>query len=213
MKKGKFEHSPIEPAHYMHVRLQEDLFNIYSTIRENIQHEIDVAFDQIARQIGSVVATSIPVRMKFDKEGIISGGVIIDNEQLQNTVFEEFLSEPLARMGKMQFPKQIQEGEYVIYLFWFEALKLKLHTDWVEPAHYKRVTKFDQLKSGKLMESVQSKERVFVKSEVIEPVHWFDKGILIASEEAILINVIDEVYPELNLVEKISKIRALQSKR
>jgi hypothetical protein len=43
--------------------------------------------------------------------------------------------------------------------------------------------------------------------EVMEPVHWFDPGIAIDPEEAVLISVIDEVYPELRLADRIRTYR------
>ena len=98
----------------------------------------------------------------------------------------------------------IDEGEYKIYLFWFEALKLKIRTDWIEPAHYERVTSF---KYSDLIESGKIRERKPVKPDVTEPVHWFDPSIQTSINEVILISVIDEIYPELRLVDKISSFR------
>jgi len=46
-----------------------------------------------------------------------------------------------------------------------------------------------------------------VGPEVLEPAHWFDPVFTPPIEEAIMITVIDEIYPELRLIEKIASIR------
>jgi hypothetical protein len=211
--KKLFDPSPIEPAHPALVKLQEDLYRIYSHIRGNFQKEIDIAFDYASNQIGFVVVTSIAVTMNLDKGGTVSGVIVTDDKQLQDTVFIKALSKPLAMMKEKKFPKEIQPGQYHLYLFWYEALKLKLRTDWIEPAHLRVITPFDKLKFGSIAELQKSRERIAVKPEVIEPVHWFDPWIKIDPEEAILINVIDEVYSDLRLIEKISKSRSRQFTR
>jgi hypothetical protein len=40
-----------------------------------------------------------------------------------------------------------------------------------------------------------------------EPAHWFDPRIKISMEEAVLIEAIDEVYPELKLTERVASTR------
>jgi hypothetical protein len=210
MRKVEFDHSPIEPVHPVQVRLYEDLLQIYSFIREKFQLEIDKAFDSVASQIGFVIATSIEVGMKFDKGGTVSGIIIVEGRQFRDTVIEKALSKPLKMIADTQFPDKIRQGEYSLHLFWFDALKIKLRTDWVEPAHHRGISHLERLKFRDLIKPELSKERVAVKPEVIEPVHWFDPGYRISADEAILVSVIDEVYSELGLVERISKIRATQ---
>jgi hypothetical protein len=46
----------------------------------------------------------------------------------------------------------------------------------------------------------------------MEPAHWFDPGRAIAFEEAALISVIDEVYPELRLVDRVAAYRQVARK-
>jgi hypothetical protein len=46
-----------------------------------------------------------------------------------------------------------------------------------------------------------------VRPEVREPAHWFDPGVVIAIEDAVVISAIDEVYPELRLAERIAADR------
>ena len=43
-----------------------------------------------------------------------------------------------------------------------------------------------------------------VRPEVQEPAHWFNAGVTLAMEEELLISVIDEVYPELRLAERVA---------
>jgi hypothetical protein len=43
-----------------------------------------------------------------------------------------------------------------------------------------------------------------------EPAHWFDPGVLINEAEQVMIVALDEVYPELRLVERISASRLEQ---
>jgi hypothetical protein len=50
-------------------------------------------------------------------------------------------------------------------------------------------------------------ELALVRPEVREPAHWFDPRIAIAPEEAVLISVIDKVYPELRLMDRIASFR------
>jgi hypothetical protein len=44
---------------------------------------------------------------------------------------------------------------------------------------------------------------------VQEPAHWFHPALAIPVEDQILISVIDEVYPELRLAERVSLTRQL----
>ena len=46
-----------------------------------------------------------------------------------------------------------------------------------------------------------------VPSEVHEPVHWFDPSRVLATKEKLVITAIDEVYPELQLVNRLSATR------
>jgi hypothetical protein len=92
--------------------------------------------------------------------------------------------------------KGVSPGKYQLYLVWYSALKLKLRKDWLEPVHYLR---------EELAESVSGAARV--RPEVQEPAHWFVPSATLAPEEKVLISVIDEVYPELRLAERIANTR------
>lgn len=84
---------------------------------------------------------------------------------------------------------------------------MKLQCDWCEPAHFLPNEKLlDYFRFGFRPELVK-KAPIEVKWEMREPAHWFDPGILIADEEAVLISVIDEVYPDIRLTDRISNYR------
>jgi hypothetical protein len=113
---------------------------------------------------------------------------------LQGTLFDRELTPVIELLCDDPVPVFTEAGTHQLYAFWFEALKLKLGTDWVEPAHYRaeRIARWPERE---------------VMWEVMEPVHWFDPGTVIGQEEAVLISVIDEVYPELRLADRVSYYR------
>ena len=118
-------------------------------------------------------------------------------EHLKGTLFDDAITKAL---GDLQF-KGLAEGRYQIYVLWYDALRLKLHADWMEPAHF-GVDRFG-LAAG------ISKAAV-VRPEVMEPAHWFDRGWALTVEEAVLISAIDVVYPELGLGSQIAAYRQKQ---
>jgi len=217
MNTAKFEGSPVEPAHPMQIRLQESLLQIYGQLRAKFQTDIDRAFDLASSQIGFVVTTTLPVSMNVKKDGSIDGPISIDSKQFKGTVFEKTLAEPFEKILKTPFSKKVQPGLYRIYIFWFEALKLKLRTDWIEPAHFERGSILERLRYidwrrfiplGEIPVKPEVMEPAHpVGPEVLEPAHWFDPVFTPPIEEAIMITVIDEIYPELRLIEKIASIR------
>jgi hypothetical protein len=69
---------------------------------------------------------------------------------------------------------------------------------WKEPVHFR---------PGEIAASIQGELASRYAGRVGghgEPVHWFDPGYVIAAEEAVLINSIDEVYPELQLANRVA---------
>lgn len=188
----------VEPAHPGVIKLHDDLFTIYTLLRRQYQGAIDSAFDSVSRQIGFVVTTTLPVVLDVGEKGVRS--ISVGAEHLKGTIFErEFLEalNPLVS-GKPQPDPWVPEGTYSLYLIWFAALKLKLRTDWMEPAHFFR---------GGLITPTRVESATRVRPEVMEPAHWFDPGRAIAVDEAALISVIDEVYPELRLVDRVAAYR------
>lgn len=199
----KFDYSPIEPAHPMQVKLQEYLLDIYKVIRERFQNKIDKAFDRVSSQIGYVLTTAVPVVLSIDGKGKIKDEIKIEGRQLKGTMFEKALQDTLAEIQKTDFPKRIEAGDYRIYIFWLDALKLKLRTDWIEPAHYRRFGQLERLRN--VYQPGVSAEAV--KPEVQEPVHWFDPWMKLPVEELVLVSVIDEVYPELRLIDRVRSFK------
>ena len=185
-----------EPAHPTLVKNYDDLINIYRVIREKYQTEIDKAFDSVARQIGFVVTTTIPVVAHVEAGGAVKTSV--DAAHLKGTLFEAVVK-PLAEMRSLP----AQPGQYHFYLLWFDALRLKLRADWMEPAHFFRQNLAYQARAQATATQVKP------GPGPQEPAHWFDPGLAIAAEEAILISAIDEVYPELRLASQISAYREI----
>ncbi len=187
-----------EPAHPAVIRLYDGLIQLYRIMRER-QSEIDTAFDRVAAQIGFVVTTTLPVRVEVAEEGAVKKADF-DSDALRGTIFEKeagFLKE-LTRKPL----KGVPAGTYRFYLIWYEALKLKLRRDWLEPVHVIQAV-LGSITSQRTGTSASA----LVRPEVREPAHWFDPGVAIAIEDAVVILAIDEVYPELRLTERIAADR------
>ncbi len=186
----------VEPAHPAVVQQFDDLRDIYKVLRESLQADIDQAFDKIARQIGFVVTTTVPVTMEVGEGGKI-GQVALSSRNLDGTIFEREFAPIFKKIsGKSLGRSKVAGGNYQLILIWFDALKLKLKHDWVEPAHFRGIR------------TEIAEEAIKVRPEVQEPAHWFDAGIALALEEELLIDVIDEIYPELRLADRVAIGRA-----
>jgi hypothetical protein len=187
----------MEPAHPGIIRLYDELIQIYREMRQQ-QEKIDAAFDRAAAQIGFVVTTTLPVRIEVKEGGGVKGAEL-DGDTLRGTIFEKEVGPFVTGLKERKF-KGVPAGSYRYYLIWYDALRLKLRRDWMEPAH---------VLQGVLNRFVaqQATVSVAVRPEVREPAHWFDPGIAIAIEDAVVISAIDEVYPELRLAERIAADR------
>jgi hypothetical protein len=213
MAEMRFPPVPPEPAHPMVVTLHDDLVALYTHIRDGYQARIDEVFDRVSREIGFVVTTALPYTFEVG-DGRVKGIIIV--EGLQGTLFDRELTAALKPLYDDPVPVDITDGSYMLYLFWFQALRLRLRTDWMEPAH--RRVRVDPekirwakewLKHREMVKKVEELEMdIFVRPRPWEePAHWFDPGIMIAAEEKVLISVIDEVYPELDLADRVSQYR------
>lgn len=187
-----------EPAHPGVIRLYDDLIQVYKNMRGQ-QEKIDAAFDAVAAQIGFVVTTTLPVRLEVAENGTVKD-IRFDSEALRGTLFDTKLSGFLK--GLTEKMSGVPAGTYRFYLIWYDALRLKLHRDWLEPVHVVQGL-LSYLTAGPATEAVSA----LVRPEVMEPVHWFDPGVQIAVEDAVVISAIDEVYPELRLAERIAADR------
>lgn len=184
-----------EPAHSVVVKRFDDLVVLYKYLREDLQALIDKTFDKVARQIGFVVATTLPVTVEAGKGGKVTE-VKLGTAYLEETIFANEFAPVFRTLKENGFGRaKVATGSYQLIFIWYDALKLKLKHDWMEPAHFQPV--------GTEIAS-KSAAQVKVRPEVQEPAHWFDAGITLDAEEELLISVIDEVYPELKLVDRVA---------
>jgi hypothetical protein len=185
----------VEPAHPGIIKLHDDLVALLTHVRDKYQNAIDKAFDEISRQIGFVVTTTAPLVLEVGKGGKITA-VRMGAENLKGTIFERGFGEILKPLTADQLPS-VAEGKYRVQLIWLAALKLRLPCDWCEPAHIPGLTRF----------RAASSVGVFDFSP-IEPAQWFDPNLLVSVEDAVLIHALDQVYPQLRLIDRIGQIRA-----
>jgi len=187
----------VEPAHPGIIKLHDDLVTILTRVRDKHQVAIDKAFDHVSRQIGFVVTTTLPVVLEVSEGGkVAKDGVKMGAKNLQETIFSSGFKGVFEPMMAEQF-SSVAAGTYRLQLIWLAALKLRLPCDWCEPAHLAAVENF----------RLASQAAVFDFGPV-EPAQWFDPGLLVSVEEAVLIHALDSVYPQLRLIERIGQIRA-----
>ncbi len=178
----------VEPVHNYHIEMYEVLVSLYTYIKEKYQSKIDAAFDRASKEIGFVVATSLPATIEIGSNKTVKN-VSFSAENLKGTIFErQVLNEALAL--KKDKISGVRAGTYEIKLLWLEALKIKIKTDWVEPAHFRS---YDRLFSVKRKE---------LDPYVHEPVHYYP-GLELDVEAQLLAHVLDEVYPELKIADRI----------
>jgi hypothetical protein len=204
----------VEPAHPMVLKYRDDLLAIYRLIRDKFQQPVDDTFDKVAREIGYLVTTTLPLSIEVAKGGNIKS-IELGAEYLKGTIFEKSFAPVFKKMAGMDAEKgfKVTEGAYQIYLIWFDALKLRLRTDWIEPAHFRDylqlrerfrdVFRFDWIEPAHVV--LGGAAPSVVDPNVIEPAHF--KPTPDPWREKVLIAVIDEVYPELQLIERISKLK------
>ncbi len=185
----------MEPAHPMLVRQFDALVALYRVIKEVGQRRLDEAFDRASQQIGFVVTTTLPATCTVTEGGKIER-FELTGTNLQGTVFHREISPVLQELGKRPLAG-IAAGAYPLLLVWHEALKLKLKADWLEPAHFLR---------PRLPLAVEAAAAKGLP-EVREPAHWFDAGVVFDETEQVMIAALDEVYPELNLAERVAVAR------
>ncbi len=193
----------VEPAHPKIIKYREDLLAIYQLIKEKYQTKIDAAFDLASKQIGFVVASTLPCKIEVD--GGMVKAVSLGAENLKGTVFERELMPVLKGLNGEKLITVVA-GTFNVYLLWFSALKLKLSNEWIEPAH--------QAASliGQPLQGALSANTIEMIWSAIEPAQFFEGGQIISSEQAVLLSVIDEVYPELRLTQRMTQIGAKYAK-
>lgn len=189
----------VEPAHPVLVERYADLVEIYRFFKEAIQPRVDEIFDRVSKQIGFVVTTTLPVRLQFGEGGKIEK-VEFAAKNLQGTLFEKEFVAVFKEISGKKLGK-VAAGSYKLFLIWHEALKLKLKTDWIEPAHFRKIP-------GIQVQPAVSEELANqLNPGIREPAHWFDAGIALDREDEILIAAIDEVYADLRLASRVAVSR------
>ena len=118
----------------MVVKLYSDLVAIYRFVKDNYQKEIDAAFDKASQQIGFVVTTTVPVMLEVGEGGAIKS-LSMGSECLKSTALEKEIMVVFDAKKKGENKINVSAGVYNLALFWYEAVKLRLRTDWMEPAH------------------------------------------------------------------------------
>jgi hypothetical protein len=191
-----------EPAHPGVIKLHDDLVNIYKVIREAYQESINATFDLLSRQIGFVVMTTLPVTLKVAAK---EGSVALAADNLRGTLFEEAFLKVLNGLPQ-KVQGKVAAGTYKAYLIWYDALKLKLHTDWMEPAHLHWL---EPAHVAPGLGEALTARRAAIGPGVHEPAHWFDPAFSLEVEESLAISAIDLVYPELRLVERVRAARQI----
>lgn len=204
-----------EPAHSMVIRHHDDLVAIHRVVRDTFQARIDEAFDRVSQQIGWVVAMTLPVTLVAAKGKVRS--LELGGPQLKGTLFEKEVAPILAEIAKAGFPP-LEAGEpldgrtaadptpqpalvgYDFRLIWARALRVRLRTEWLEPAHFRPWL-----------------EPAHIRRPWIEPAHWLldphpDPWRLHPAfepwRERVLVAVLDEVYPELQLAARLADMKA-----
>lgn len=241
-----------EPAHSMLVRHHDDLVAIHRVIRETFQPRVDEAFDRVSQQIGWVVAMTIPVTLTAAKGKVRS--VELAAEHLKGTLFEKEMGGLVAEMAKADFPL-LKNGDpilacaatepvpepakrakdptpeparvaYDFRLIWANALRVKLRTEWLEPAHFRPWLEPAHqgrpwLEPAHFGDWWRRRWRIPGR-DWLEPVHWvlephpdpWREGPLPDPwKERVLVSVLDEVYPELQLIERVASLKGMLRRR
>jgi hypothetical protein len=204
-----------EPAHSVLIRHHDDLVAIHRVIRDTFQARIDEAFDRVSQQIGWVVAMTLPVTLVASKGRVRS--IELCGEQFKGTLFDKETGPILAEIAKAPFPPLEAGGPvdghaaadptpqpaavaYDFRLIWAGALRVRLRTEWLEPAHFRPWL-----------------EPAHIRRPWIEPAHrvldphpdpWRVHPAFEGWRERVLISVLDEVYPELQLAARVADLKA-----
>jgi hypothetical protein len=124
----------VEPAHPMVIKLFDDLVIIYRFVKDTYQKDVDAAFDRASKQIGFVVTTTVPVMLEVGEGGAVKS-LSMGSECLKGTALEKELLMVFDSKILGGHKINVSPGVYNMALFWYDALKLKLKMDWMEPAH------------------------------------------------------------------------------
>jgi hypothetical protein len=217
----------VEPAHPAIIRLHDDLVAILKRVRDEYQLLIDETFDKASRRIGFVVATALPLTMEIADKGKLKNVGLV-GEHLKGTLFEEGFAPVLKSMARAEPMAVAGAGVYRFPVLWLDALRLRLRTDWMEPAHFRDPGSWRWQETSALASLIgyhwmepahigpEVMEPAHIGPGVMEPAHWrdLDPGLWQAGphpepwRERVLVSALDAVYPELRLVERLGAYRA-----
>jgi hypothetical protein len=160
----------VEPVHPMAVRLYSDLVTIYKFVKDNYQKDIDAAFDRASQQIGFVVTTTVPVMLEVGDGGAIKS-LVMGSESLKNTPFEKEITAVFDLKKKGEKKINVSAGVYNLALFWYDAVKLRLRTDWMEPAQPVYQLQSELMGMRQSPQSAQAMSQAIRSQPWMEPVH------------------------------------------
>jgi len=200
---------PKEPAHPPIFELQDLLRELYAHIRDKYQDQINKAFDEVSRDIGFVIATTVPMTFHVGERGQVQGLSVPGASPLKGTLMDRTLTAALEPMLEGGLPVA-KPGDYTVYLIWAPALQFKLRRDWMEPAHWYGPWT-EPAHPGRpwldLARLVDPQRVTELAWDVREPVHWFVPGAEMSALEALHVSLLDEVYPELRLMDRVVAAR------
>ena len=160
----------VEPVHPMAVRLYSDLVTINKFVKDNYQKDIDAAFDRASQQIGFVVTTTVPVMLEVGDGGAIKS-LVMGSESLKNTPFEKEITAVFDLKKKGEKKINVSAGVYNLALFWYDAVKLRLRTDWMEPAQPVYQLQSELMGMRQSPQSAQAMSQAIRSQPWMEPVH------------------------------------------
>jgi hypothetical protein len=143
---------------------------IYRFVKDNYQKEIDAAFDRASQQIGFVVTTTVPMMLEVGEGGAIKS-LSMGSESLKNTPFEKEIVAVFDLKKKGEHKLMVSPGVYNLALFWYDAVKLRLRTDWMEPAQPVYQLQSELMGMRRSPQSAQAMSMAFQSQPWMEPVH------------------------------------------
>jgi hypothetical protein len=200
---------PQEPAHPPIFELQDILRELYTILRDKYQDQINQAFDEVSRDIGFVIATTLPATFHVSERGIVESLSVPDASPLKGTLLDRTVTGAIK--GALNDQHSIgKSGDYTVYLIWQPALQFKLRRDWMEPAHWYGPWTEPAHPGRRWLDLVRLTAPERVKElawDVREPVHWFTPGAELSALEALHVSLLDEVYPDLRLMDRVVAAR------
>ena len=151
-------YSHVEPVQHATLKLHEYLSRIYQYLKGH-QKEIDRVFDSTSEKMGVVLTTSLLSEMQVVDKKIKAFKTVIP-QGYKPTMYHEAMDKLLAGMHGTAL-EEVADGQHPLYVFWHEALKAKLKTSWIEPAHY--------------IDRIRDKASLYSRTETDYSLSWIDR--------------------------------------